>query len=238
MKCMFRDSNGLPRSYLHPRRSVTLGLLAACILLLSSPAAALTNGDFSAGLDGWTTAGGVSVVAEELVLSDAGPASSSAWQAVAAQDPRTVLAFDVRGSLSSFIPADPFGFADIFATSIYLFDDPTDFDPADGAALGAVSVLSLEVDGPFDVFASVTPAGRGGDWLHVSLEFESPNAYFAPAFELFELALVGGDSFVYIDNVVVTPVPEPSTGLLLMFGLVGLRAARRTAKRMGAADAA
>jgi hypothetical protein len=197
--------------------------------LFATTASAVTNGDFTSGIDAWSTSGDTSVVGGELVLSDDGPASSGAWQVAASEASRMLLEFDVLGALSSFSPTDPFGFPDLFAASIYLFDDPTGFDPSDGTALGAVSVLSIDWDGPFDVFADVVPADRGGDWLHVSLAFDSSYAYYAPAFELFELGFVGGDSTVRIDDVVITPVPEPGTAILLLLGLAGLGLDRRSA---------
>jgi hypothetical protein len=191
----------------------------AALVLAEGPAAALTNGDFSAGLDAWTTTGAVIVDSEELVLADDGPASSGAWQVVAAESSRARLEFDVLGTPSSFTPSDPFGFPDIFAASLFLFDEPAGFDPVAGTALSATSVLSIDSDGPYDVFADVAPAARGGGWQHVSIEFDTPHAYFAPAFELFELALVGGDSRVRIDDVTVTSLPEPGTGVFLLLGL-------------------
>ena len=61
-------------------------------------------------------------------------------------------------------------------------------------AIGALSVLSADAGGPFDVAADLSPAARGGDWLHVVLDFDTPTPFFAPAFELFELAFQAGDS--------------------------------------------
>lgn len=223
MDATTRDGTDLRRRFRFP----AFGLLAVGALLLATPASALTNGDFSSGLDGWTTTGAVSVAAEELVLADDGPAASGAWQAVAATAAGATLDFDVLGALSEFTPSDPFGFPDLFAVSVYLFDEPAGFDPSDGTALAALSVLSMDHTGPYDVFAQVTPGSQGGDWLHVSIAFDTPHAWFAPAFELFELALVGGDSTVRIDNVAVTPVPEPGTAALLLLGLTGMSVARR-----------
>jgi hypothetical protein len=197
-------------------------LVAAFLLLAAAPASALTNGDFSDGLTGWQSSGPVSVAGGELVLADVGPSASAAWQAVAATVPRSLLEFELLGALSDFTPADPFGFPDVFAASIYLFDDASGFDPATSALDSAVSVLTLDWSGPYDVNAAVTPSALGGEWLHVSIEFDSPNAFIAPAFELFELGLVGGDSEVRIDRVSLTPIPEPGTAALVTLGLVVL----------------
>ncbi|HME69558.1 MAG TPA: PEP-CTERM sorting domain-containing protein [Myxococcota bacterium] len=42
-----------------------------------------------------------------------------------------------------------------------------------------------------------------------------------------ELEALGNDNSNGIDNIVVTPVPEPATGLLVMVGMLGLAVARR-----------
>lgn len=206
-----------------PRHARRVGVLAIAALGLQlvvvARAQALSNGDFSSGLDGWSTSGPVSVDSGELLLVDDGPASSAAWQAVEATSGRARVEFELLAEPSGFTPSDPFGFPDIFAASVYLLDDPVGFDPADGLALSAVSLLSYDADGAFDVLAELTPSSRGGDWLHVSYELDTPNLYLAPAFELFELALVGGDSAVRVDDVVVTSLPEPGTAPLLGLGI-------------------
>jgi len=196
----------------------------------ATPALALTNSDFSAGLTGWSTYGAASAPSGVLTLEDTGPATSGAWQVAATEGTRTTLEFDVLGGLSGFTPADPFGFPDIFSASIYLIDDATGFDPTAGIATSALSILSLDSGGPFDVNALVTPASQGGGWLHVAIEFDSPSAFMVPTFELFELALVGGDSQVMIDNVVLAPIPEPGTALLVLVGLGATAMQRRRAE--------
>lgn len=222
------------RSRLRARSGARLTwvVVASLLLLAAGPAAALTNGDFGDGLTGWQTSGPVSVAGGELVLADDGPSASAAWQAVATQASRSILEFEVLGALSDFTPSDPFGFPDVFAASIYLFDDAGSFDPATSTFDSAVSVLTLDWTGPYDVNAAVTPSALGGEWLHVSIEFDSPTAFMAPAFELFELGFVGGDSEVRIDGVSLAPVPEPGSGALLALGLVALsRRSRRQASR-------
>jgi hypothetical protein len=213
---------------------VLFGLGALLAFGTAAPAQALTNPDFDAGLTGWQTAGPVSAPAGELILADTGGADAAAWQAVPVAAPRTRLEFDVLGALSSFTPADPFGFPDVFAASIYLFDDPVGFAPDSGTALSALSVLSLDHTGAFDVEAILSPAARGDDWLHVVFEFDSPTAYVAPAFELFELAFTGGDSEVRVDGVSLAAVPEPGTALLLAVGLTGCAWRRRRGRAVRA----
>jgi hypothetical protein len=196
----------------------TLAFSTCVALSLAGTATALSNGGFDAGLTGWSTYGPVSVDGGNLVLADDGPAPSGAWQVVDTPGLRSRLEFEILGSLSNYTPQEPFGFPDIFSASVLLLDDPTGFDPRTATGFLALSVVSLDADGPFDVAASISASSLGGDWLHVALEFDSPTSYIAPTFELFELALQGGDSEVRIDDVVLTAVPEPATATLLLLG--------------------
>lgn len=206
------------RGEIRARHLVAAAALALA-LVASTPAFSLTNGDFSAGLAGWSTTGVAAVSDGALRLADDGPTSSSAWQVVAAEATRSRLSFDVKTSLSDFTPEDPFGFPDVFAVSIQLFDEAADFDPSDGTALSAVLAVSFDWQGPYDVAASLAPAARGDGWMHVDIEFDSIYGHIAPVFDLFELGIAGGDSYVLIDDIEIAAVPEPGTGVLLMLGL-------------------
>lgn len=185
---------------------------------LASPGHALSNGSFDAGLDGWQTTGPVLAIDGTLQLSDTDRSSSAAWQVVEVLGPRTILSFDFLSGLSATTPADPFGFPDVFAVSILLSDDDA-IAPGSGTASSAFSVLTADASGPGTGLGSISPAQRGGGWLRVEVEVETPTRYLAPTFELFELAFVGGDSTVRIDDVRLTPIPEPGTGVLVAAGL-------------------
>ncbi len=206
----------------NPRSALSLSTILAALILGAAggapPAEALSNGSFDAGLDGWQTAGPALAIDGALRLSDADRSSSSAWQVVEVLAPRAVLAFDFLSGLSATTPADPFGFPDVFSVSILLSDESA-VAPGSGTASSAFSVLTADASGPYAGLGSISPAQRGGGWLHVELEVETPTRYLAPTFELFELAFVGGDSTVQIDDVRLTPIPEPGTAALVAAGL-------------------
>lgn len=216
--------SGLARGWRHAvqpqcKRLLLLGLLTASFCVPSR--AALVNGDFSAGLVGWSAAGNVQPMAGTAAFGDGEDGSGAAlYQIVSLTPGQYCFSFDFRNGLSDSVPTG--AFPDSFFVSLYFVDDPGDFDLSDN--LPAQAVLGLDYSGVLTGQGILSASLLGTDWTHLDFLFTNSFAYVTPYFELFDLNFIGSDSGVWVDNVcfrpVETVVPEPPSHLLAAFGLM------------------
>jgi hypothetical protein len=196
------------------RNKVFCYFVFAVILLACSPPtlyANIQNGDFSAGLNGWTVESGnvsdgggfalfeehpvviLSTLKQEFTLPD--------WSSMS-------LLFDVKMSATPGGPHDPFAWPDAFTASLLdpvtlepLIFNPgrTDFFYMDNAGVQTIGNLEVEID--------LSGLGLGG--RDVGLYFD----------------LIGSDDGMLtsanVDNVQF--IPEPAACLLLISGALLLR---------------
>lgn len=197
------------------------------------------NYDFSNGLTAWTTIGEVAEDNETAVLSDTNYASWSVlYQGESAVTGSYTIEFDFKNGLSAeTLEDDPFGFSfpDVFFASIYFVDDLStfylDIDPDNSSYNGATALFDMDYIGAYsnddDGIIDGTISELDNGWYHFSLVFENTFNYIIPTFELMDWNFINDDSQVWIDNVQLTanqasPVPEPTTLLLMLTGLGGL----------------
>jgi len=196
------------------------------------------NGDFSDGLNDWTTLGDVSELLEEALVADdgAGTGSGSLYQGVALMAGNYQLQFDFLGDLSSSVPGGTF--PDVFAASLYFIDDINNFDLLNSVFDDVIALFDLDFAGLLPSNGSGGSSPKGPDWTRWTLSFNNSYNFAIPTFETFDGNFLA-DSVVRIDNVSITAspaqVPSPSSLLLLLPGLFGIsvRLRRRTAQRTG-----
>lgn len=211
----------------------TLVIVWTLALMVLPPAnvshANLMNGDFSAGLNGWTTEGfiipdgDVQVVNEEAILGDSGEIYSALYQPVTLVPFIYTIEFDIKNDLSDFVPADPpFAFFDSFFATLYFIDDTAQFDLASGVYDGSFALFDMDAFGVFNSNGVIEPSAKGQDWLHFRATFNSTFAHVIPTFELLDFNFTDSDSKALVDNVSINPIPEPATLLLVGSGLATL----------------
>lgn len=204
--------------------------LAVCVLVGISARADFSNGDFSAGLLGWTSQSDVSAVAETAALGDDDAAVSAIYQPVPWPVGSFTMQFDFRADLSDDTPQGTFPDAAFF--SLYFADDPLTFDPDNpGSFDHSVGLMDLDASGQFVLTGTVTPGQQGADWYHYSISMQNTSGYIIPYIELHDLNQLNNDSRVYVDNFSLV-VPEPATAALFgVGGLLILARARRRQRR-------
>jgi len=218
------------------RRVRRMALAGAAILALSAGGAraGLVNGDFSAGLGGWTPVGDASATAtHEALLRDdaAGFGATTLFQGASLASGTYELSFDFLASVSTVVP---FGdFPDLFAATLY-FSDASTFDPNNVDAGGNIvdlgdSLALLDVDNTGLILdaGAVAASPKGSDWRRYTAPFALSFSFAVPTFDLFDGNFLA-DSSVQIDNVQITAVPEPGTVVLLLtaLGMVAMRGSR------------
>ncbi len=202
-------------------------LSAVVVIALSSTRALAfpSNGDFSDGLNHWTTRGNVVESGEHAVLGDTGASHSVLHQGGAWMLKLLTFDLDIRNLLAETVPVGLF--ADGFFASLYFTDDLASFDPDNGGYDRVVPLFDMDASGIYNSAGTVGDSAKGPDWQHVSVSLENQHAYAIPVFELYDLNQVGGDSLVFLDN--ITIVPEPGTlglfgsGLAVLLALAGSR---------------
>ena len=211
-------------------------LLVGAMCLAAFPCGAtVINGDFSAGLTGWTSVGDVQGVTD-AVLGDTNADYSLLFQGVALTPGSYCLDFDFLNGLSSDVPVGTFAFPDTFFASLYFINDLPSFDLNGSVFDGVDALMDLDASGPSNVNGTLSASSLGSEWTHFSYHFTNNYAYVIPTFELFNFNGISSDSQVRLDNVAISEcavVPEPATMTLSAMGLLGLAASRfRKAKSL------
>ncbi|MCB1069558.1 MAG: PEP-CTERM sorting domain-containing protein [Verrucomicrobia bacterium] len=193
----------------------------------ATPTNVFLNGDFSAGLAGWSVTGGVSGAGGEAQVTDIGTVDGGLSQLVALAPGSYTIEFDFASGLSSTFAIGTF--PDTFFASLYFTDTPGSFDIASGSYDTAIALLDMDYLGIFNPQGVVSPSIKGGDWQHFSASFVNGYGYLAVSFEMADLNGSDADSSGFVDNVILL-VPEPSTLVLVMAGVgaLGLWQRRRT----------
>jgi hypothetical protein len=178
------------------------------------------NGDFSDGLNGWTTRGDVTTAGGAALLGDNGATHSLLYQPFAVTMSSFTLEFDFQNHLSADYPEGTF--PDVFFASVYTTSNPGTFDPDHGAFDSVIGLFALDANGLYNVNpnAIVSTSPLGSTWSHYSLTGPNPSGTVIPYFEVFDLNFVNADSGVSVDNVQV--VPEPMTLKLVGTGVLAI----------------
>lgn len=206
-----------------------LGLAVACFSAVPGYATVI-NGDFSAGLSDWTSAGDVSATTE-ATLADNGQIYSYLLQPVALASGQYRIEFDFENLLSADVTSDPNAFPDSFFASLFFVNDLSTFDLANGVFDDVAPLLDADSSGVLNVAGVLSPSAVGPNWTHFSFDFTNNYNYVIPVFELLDFNFVSADSAVNLDNVSITQptgvVPEPATLTLMAMGLAGCVATRK-----------
>jgi hypothetical protein len=204
---------------------------AICLVATASSAgAAVTNGDFEDGLNGWTTTPGGWTTIEpppggnHLAITDSGGQLSQIFNIPAGAQR---LEFDFKFFNNGMNPNEPLSDSVSFA-----LEDPSTGDSLVPpiAGLEIIPIFFNHTASGFISFnpASVTytPAGPN-DPDRISLDISHLSAGQNADIVFRHLNFNDGlSSFLVLDNVVVT-VPEPGTGLMVMAGVFVFARRRR-----------
>jgi hypothetical protein len=97
--------------------------------------------------------------------------------------------------------------------------------------IGTIYLNGIEAGSTVDLFPApggIPPVGGDNPWYSADIEFEAPTDTITLRIQAAPAA--GGDATMIVDNVRFTLVPEPTGGLMLLLGAVGLMASRRRQK--------
>jgi hypothetical protein len=186
------------------------------------------NGDFTDGLNGWTTQGDVQVVDDAARLGDNLATHSLLYQGVALPPGTYTLTFDFKNMLSSTASSEPpFVFFDVFFATLFFVNDLSQFDPQTGQFDDVRDLFGMDYSGPFGVTGRISGSPKGPDWARFTVTFSNKFNYAIPYFELYDLNFINNDSQVLIDNVGITAaagVPATSLWSIIVFaiGLLGI----------------
>jgi PEP-CTERM motif-containing protein len=204
-------------------------LLLIFFISNSSYATLIQNGDFSISseLAGWTFGGDTSTSDEYAVLGDDDDWWSYLYQPIGLDNGTYTIEFDFKNELSTQ-PDDPNSsseaFYDTFYASVYFINDIENFDLTLFEYDHSLPLFDMDANGGVfnEISGSISPNDDDSSWLHFYTTFTNEYEYAIVTFELIDWNFIDNDSQVFIDNVSITPVPEPATLILLVTGLTGL----------------
>ena len=228
------------RSFLAAQLPSILAVAAMSALLTTNLFGAnlVVNGDFESDADQFTTWPGYAADGDN-------PAEISGWTGAGgrgvnpitnAEEARDLAPFRNNGDNDSFVA--------------FLQGDSSIQQDVTGLEVGTEYVLSLDFnsrdccgDFPiaeillndtivgsstdlFPVPGSVPPVGGAEPWYHADIDFTATET--SATLKISSGPGAGGDATLILDNISIEAIPEPSTCMLLLCGLLGVLTTRRS----------